>query len=478
MSNNDEFRPRDHAEEVAVFRHGVIGSVARCVLSHGALRSALRELSERRFCPPGVEGTRTFGYSTLERWLYAYRKGGLAALRPTPRRDRGRARELTEPQRALLLDVRREHPAATASVILRELVASGRIDAGAVSEATVRRLYTAHGLDRVAARDGAGVTTRLRWEAERPGVLWHGDVCHGATLALGDRKVPVRIHGMLDDASRYVVALEAHATEREVDMIGVLVGALRRHGPPEVIYLDNGSTYRGDLLRLCCARLGIALVHAKPYDPEARGKMERFWRTLRQGCLDHTGALASLDDLNERLAAFLSEHYHVSAHASLLGHSPGRVWCERPRTVDRLDEAKLRDALTARAKRLVRKDNTLSVGNRDWELDQGFLAGRKVVVARCMVDATEAPWVEHEGHRYPLRLVDPKANATRQRPPRRAHTAAPARAQVPFDPSATLVERARARAAQRETAREDDGSDELTEDLFDQALLDDEGGAR
>lgn len=246
MSNDDEFRPRDHAEEVAVFRHGVIGSVARCVLSHGALRSALRELSERRFCPPGVEGTRTFGYSTLERWLYAYRKGGLAALRPTPRRDRGRARELTEPQRALLLDVRREHPAATAAVILRELVASGRIDAGAVSEATVRRLYTAHGLDRVAARDGAGVTTRLRWEAERPGVLWHGDVCHGATLALGDRKVPVRIHGMLDDASRYVVALEAHATEREVDMIGVLVGALRRHGPPEVIYLDNGSTYRGD----------------------------------------------------------------------------------------------------------------------------------------------------------------------------------------------------------------------------------------
>ena len=153
------------------------------------------------------------------------------------------------------------------------------------------------------------------------------------------------------------------------------------------------------------------------------------------------------------------------------------MWSERRQPVDRLDEAKLRVALTARSKRLVRKDNTLSVANKDWELDQGFLAGRKVVVARCMVPPLDAPWVEHEGRSYPLRLVDPKANATRKRPPRRAHTATPARAKVPFDPSATLVERAKARAAQQEAAREDDGSDELTEDLFDQRLLDDEGDA-
>ncbi len=476
MSNDDEFRPRDHAEEVDVFRFGVIGSVAQCLLTHGALRAALMEQTRKSFRPPGAASPRTFGYATLERWYYAHREGGLDALRPAPRSDRCRARELTEPQRELLLDVRREHPAATASVILRELVASGRIDEGAISESTVRRLYTEQGLDRVAARDGAGVNTRLRWEVERPGVLWHGDVCHGATLTVADRKVPVRIHGMLDDASRYIVALEAHSTEREIDMIGLLVGALRRHGAPEVIYLDNGSTYRGDLLRVCCARLGIALVHAKPYDPEARGKMERFWRTLRQGCLDSMGALASLDDLNERLRAFLSEHYHARAHASLMGHSPGKVWSERPRVADRLDEAKLREALTARSKRLVHKDNTVAVAGKDWELDQGFLAGRKVLVGRCMVVPPEAPWVEHEGRRYPLRLVDPKANATRKRPPRRAHTATPARASVPFDPSATLVAQARARAAQAEAARDD--GDELAQDLFDHAAFEGEGEAR
>ena len=91
-----------------------------------------------------------------------------------------------------MLDIRREHPAATASVILRELVASGRITEGAVSETTVRRLLADHGLDRIPMRDGSGARTRLRWEAERPGALWHGDVCHGPTLTLGGDKVPVR----------------------------------------------------------------------------------------------------------------------------------------------------------------------------------------------------------------------------------------------------------------------------------------------
>ena len=469
MSDDDhEIHPRDHGEEIALFRFGVIGALTRRTLARGELRAEMRSLTRQSFLPPGATRTRTFSLPTLERWLYAHREGGLEALRPEPRSDRGRARELTEPQRDLVLDIRREHPAATASVILRELVASGRITEGAVSETTVRRLLADHGLDRIPMRDGSGARTRLRWEAERPGALWHGDVCHGPTLTLGGAKVPVRVHGLLDDASRFVVALEAHSTEREVDMLGVLVRALRRHGPPQVLYLDNGSTYRGEILRLCCARLGITLVHAKPYDPEARGKIERFWRTLRQGCLDHLGALATLDDLQARLNAFLSEHYHASAHASLMGRSPGVAWTTAERPVDRLDEAALRTALTARSTRRVRKDTTLSVAGHAWELDQGFLAGRTVTVARCMVDPAEAPWVEPEGRRYLLRRVDPKANATRPRPARREHIATAPRARVPFDPAGALLEQARAKAG---ASLDDDVGDAL-----DAALVDAEAG--
>lgn len=452
----DELKPKDHAEEVALFRAQVIGALTRRDLAHGELRATLRTLSTQAFRAPGAAHTRTISVPTLERWLARFRRGGLRALEPAPRLDRGRGRGLTEAQRALLLDIRREHPSVTVTVILRTLVADGRLGEGAISEETVRRFFKQHGLDRVPMRDGAGAHTRLRWEAARPGALWHGDVCHGPMLQLGARRVPLRVHGMLDDASRFVVALEAHGSEREVDMLGILVRALRRHGAPDALYLDNGSTYRGDLLRLACARLGITLLHARPYDPQARGKMERYWRTLREGCLDHLGAVASLEDVQARLGAFLSEHYHVRPHASLLGRAPGAVWTEGASRHDAIDEAKLREALTARVRRRVRRDTTVSIAGADWELDQGFLAGRLVMVARCLVDPGEAPWIEHEGRRYALHPLDAKANAHRRRPPRRTTVEATIRGPVAFDPAGALLDRAR----EREGAEEAEGETE------------------
>ena len=232
---SDSLVPRDHAEAVALFRAQVIGALARSQLDHGELAAELRKLAERKYRPPGRRATKQYGVSTLERWVYAYRHGGLVALRPEARSDRGRARELTPEQRALLLDVRREHPGASAALILRTLVLDGRIAKGAVSVSTVARLYRDAKLPRGVRPSGH---TRLRWQAEHPGALWHGDVCHGPALRVGKTTKPLRIHALLDDASRYVVALEAHHTEREDDMLDLMLGALRRHGRPDAMYLD------------------------------------------------------------------------------------------------------------------------------------------------------------------------------------------------------------------------------------------------
>jgi hypothetical protein len=215
-------KPADHAEEVAIFRATILGPVMHRELGRGALAEALRELSQQRFRPPGAESTRTYSVPTLERWLYAYREGGLAALHPERRSDRGFARELPIELRELLLDIRREHPAASVPLILKTLIDEGRLEVDAVSEPTVRRLYAAHGLHRRAActADTAGGTL-LRWQAARPGALWHGDVCHVPQCQIGGRTMPIRIHGLLDDASRYGIALEAHETEKEVVMLAL-----------------------------------------------------------------------------------------------------------------------------------------------------------------------------------------------------------------------------------------------------------------
>ncbi len=253
----DTLVPQHHAEEVAVFRHGLIGELTCRELSHGERMSVLRRLSAQRVRPPGSDDTRCFSIPTLERWLYAFRKGGLAALAPRARSDSGRGRDLAPELRELLCDIRREHPDVSVTMIVRTLRADGRAGTE-LTECTVRRMLAAAGLTRRAVADAPSGRTRLRWEAARPGALWHGDVCHGPTLILAGKRTPVRVHALLDDASRYVTELRVAADEREETMLSLFARAMMAHGKPDAIYLDNGSTYRGLALATACSRLRLA----------------------------------------------------------------------------------------------------------------------------------------------------------------------------------------------------------------------------
>ncbi|MBK7537462.1 MAG: transposase [Myxococcales bacterium] len=262
---------------------GVDGMVDAATV--GELAAAMRALAAERYRPPGSSTVRQISVPTLERWLYAYRRGGLAALRPQPRSDRGRARELTPAQRELLLDIRREYPTASVPLILRTLVADGRLGADVVS-ATTARLYREAGLERGGAPrrpHPAALAGRPRWRALARGHLSWADAAHR-------RDDPAAAHPR---AARRCIALRGGAR-------GPPPSARSRCSTscwprcvvmaPGGLYLDNGSTYSGVALRLCCERLGISLVHARPYDAPARGKMERFWRTLRCPAASTTSA--------------------------------------------------------------------------------------------------------------------------------------------------------------------------------------------
>lgn len=440
---NAKLRPKDHAEEVALFRAQVLGPILNRDLQRGELLAELRILATRRFRPPNSNRTRTFAVPTLLRWHRRYRKQGLEGLRPASRRV-GDALSLTGSERKLLLEIRSQHPSVPANVILQTLELDGRLEAGRISSSTLRRLYRRHGLARVTkARANRPRGERRRWEAGHVGELWHADVCHGPTLAVEDRRIPIRVHALMDDKSRYVVALRVFDHEREVAMLDLLLEAIRVYGAPKRLYLDNGSTYRGDALETACGRLGVSLQHASPHDPQARGKMERFWRSLRNGCLDHIGRQDSAHAVQVRLLAWLRARYHNAAHAGLLGKSPTSAWASRALVVRTEDE--LADALTVREPRRVRTDCTLTVGNVDWEVAEAFLAGRKVTVGRSLADAQRPPWIEHEDRVYGLRPVDAVANGKLRR--RRAPK--PGIDAVDFDPIDVLLDHVMGRPTRR-----------------------------
>ena len=425
----EKLTPTDHAEEVAVFRSQLIGPLVHRVLTRGQLRAALNEAAAISVRPPESDHLRTFSVPTLERWYYQFKKDGLKGLQPLPRSDRGCGKALSETQRELICELRREHPSASAELLLRELVSQGRVGKAAVSPTTVRRMLAERGLDRVSLRRAPDEPQRLRWEASHAGALWHGDVCHGPQLASGTRTEPLRIHGMLDDQSRYVVALEARNSEREDDMLGLFVSAARRHGLPDGLYLDNGATYSGKALATACARLGVALVHAKPYDPQARGKMERFWRSLREAVIDHLDRTLSIAEVQKRLDNYLATHYHSQPHGSLMGETPADRWAaKKTRTVT---DEELAAALTEKSRRRVSKDGVISIEGKRYELRQGFLAGHLVEVHSCLVEGLPSlVRVQHDGRSYPLRPLDVNANAKTRRAPRGAVPVA----KMPFDP--------------------------------------------
>jgi len=427
-----------HRERVALFRHSVIGDLLARDLDRGELQSELRQRAKMRYRPPGATRTRNYSYKTLQRWYYEARRSP-SALVPASR-ARGYARSLTDEQRKLLIAMRRLHRSAPIELILSEAVRNGVIAQGAVSESTVARLFREAGLPRLSKRKASRRidVQRRRWQAAKPGDLWHGDVCHLVLPDESDGTRKVLVHGLMDDASRYFTALVARTTEQERDMLEVLCGALLQNPPPATLYLDNGSCYRGDVLALVCQRLGIRLVHAQPYNPESRGKMERVWRTMRQRCTDHLPGSATLHDIDLALWSWLDADYHRRAHASLMGDTPRRRYLAGP---DRrpLTAKELATALEVTARRQVRKDGTFAVDSVVYEVDGRHLFGRMITI---VTDGLTSRLLRASYQGRPVRfgVCDPVANSRRTRAPA---TADDHPGDVPFDPIAGLLQQAR-----------------------------------
>ncbi|MHC4048082.1 DDE-type integrase/transposase/recombinase, partial [Bradyrhizobium sp. 23AC] len=114
--------------------------------------------------------------------------------------------------------------------------------------------------------------------------LWQMDFKGHLPLANGTRCHPLTV---VDDHSRYVLCLKACADEQRLTVQDHLTTTFRCYGLPEAFYTDNGSPW-GDTsgvrwtgLKVWLLKLGVRVVHARPCHPQARGKNERFHRTLK-----------------------------------------------------------------------------------------------------------------------------------------------------------------------------------------------------
>jgi hypothetical protein len=197
-----------------------------------------------------------------------------------------------------------------------------------------------------------------------PNDIWQSDVMHGPRLFIGNKNRKTYLIAFMDDHSRLTVHGCFYIPETTKAFMTALEQALLKRGLPRKIYVDNGSAFRSRQLMHTTASLGIALIHAKPFKPESKGKAERVFKTIRSQFLPgFTGK--TLQDINQAFEAWISDEYHSRKH-SATGKPPLARFVDTIECV-RSAPGNLKDHFRKIARRRVNKDRTIVLDNRLYE---------------------------------------------------------------------------------------------------------------
>jgi len=361
---------RERREKIALFRFGLISPLlSRSNLSRGERERMVREITDKEWEIPG-SGRSRIARSTLLRWLRDYQQSGshLESLQPRPRRDKGSTRCVSPELELALVNLRRELTATTLPVFLRIAHQRGLIDpAVKLSSPSLYRLFQRHGLERPAIIP----PDRRRFEAELPNDMWQSDALHGPKVLVDGKLRQSFIFALIDDHSRLVLFARAYLSERLESFQDCLIEALARRGLPRKIYVDNGAAFRNHTLRYACGRLGIALLHATPYTPEGKGKIERLFRTIRMQFFPLLPQTLTLTQLNERLQKWLEEDYHQRVHSST-AQKPLERYLKHVSLLRKAPD-NLLEYFRLPLDRKVDKDRTVSIYGRLYEAPAGLI---------------------------------------------------------------------------------------------------------
>ena len=393
MGRNDE----DHRQAVALFRYGVIAVLLTLAPGSAELRRALHDATTRSWDIPGTRRTRV-AEQTIRDWMRHYRRGGFEALKPKRRTDRGKPRRMGVETIETVLAIKRDRPRFSVRQVIEEAHRSGAVTE-TLAPSSVHRLLSREGL---MTRLPPAVHDRRRFQMRWAGELWQSDVMHGPKCGDGrGRRRRTYLIAFLDDATRVIPHAAFTFAESTAAFLPVFKQALIRRGLPLKLYVDNGANYRSTQLAVICARLNIALIHAKPFSPAGKGKIERYFRTCRAGCLAHLqdSDLVDLEALNRRFRAWLEGEYHVTPHRGLDGMTPLDKWAA---TSDNLrlvgPMCDIDTVFLLEATRRVNRDRTVSLRGHLYEVDAA-LVGEKVTLLFDPAVPPERPLqVRHNGH--------------------------------------------------------------------------------
>lgn len=318
---------------------------------------------------------------TLRRWVAAYRSGGFEGLVKKPRKDKGTCRAISPEALALAEECRRELPRRSAGLIRDWLGTQGH----EVARSTLERHLRANGLsgrDLRAEREAKSGSRRFVRIGRNS--LWQADLKYGPYIPDPEhpgRKRRTYLLAILDDATRKVTHAEFYDNQKLPVLEDAMKKAIQRHGSPKRIYVDNGKIFVSTWMKLACAKLNIKHINASPYNPEGKGKIERFNRTVEEFLAEYALQEAgTLEGLNSLFRSWLSERYQHKAHGALNGKTPAEMFAEDATPLRFHSLETLRDAFLHEGERTVDKSGCLKIEGELYDAGTDYL--RKKVTIR------------------------------------------------------------------------------------------------
>ena len=321
-----------------------------------------------------------FTWRTIQTWLSIYKQGGVEMLKSRPRKDQGKQRKVNlEQLQEAIEQVRGEfrEKRFNKMMIYRRIIEKGLISRSELSQTSFFRMVRKYELLKPAAE--ANNKRRLAFSKQYSNEMWQADTMFGPHVRNGRTSTQAKLIAFIDDASRVITHAQFFFKDDTEHMIMAFRSALYKRGVPQTLYVDNGSNYTSTELNQICARIGTVLCHAPVRDGAAKGKIERFFRTVRDNFLIRKLDLSSLVVLNRQFHDWVETEYNAKIHSTLQMKPIDRFGMDLKR-LRFLDPTEANEELFFfEEDRSVGKDNTFPIKTKRYEAPVD-LRSRKVQV--------------------------------------------------------------------------------------------------
>lgn len=400
---------RNTAVKTAQFRFAIIAPVIQGLYPDPSKTAYYKRVTKKPLLLPDGSLFK-YDYKTVEKWVSQYRLGGMDALMPQTRSDKGTSRALTDEAIAEIFRLKNAFPRLNATQIHKHLIQESFLPA-VVSVAAVQRFIKKNDLK---SATNPNLRDRKAFEEDSFGKMWQADTCYLPYITEDGKSRRTYCIMIIDDHSRMIVGGRLFYHDNSYNFQMVLKDAVATYGIPTKLYVDNGCSYSNEQLSLICGSIGTVLLHTKVRDGASKGKVERNFRTLKERWLYglDISRITSLEEFNHLLADYIRSH-NTTRHSTTL-QTPLERYIDT-RTYVRIPESRewLGECFLNRIFRKVSKDSTVSIDSIYYDAPMQFI--RTKVEIRYLPGEMESAFILSDGVRFPLLRTDKNANSRTKR---------------------------------------------------------------